>query len=155
MKSSCKWTLTKCLFRKKKHIFVRKASSVFELTNQNQVSETSISQIFLFWNVGPPIVFISKNSSVSPHVGLNHATAEYFFPPPKVAFGAQTARGFAKELTTDPKSWQILQVTRRFFWGDTNDGARTGFLFHPKFLFGRFFCFFEQKKRGFFVCKPL
>ena len=55
--------------------------------------------------LGPPL-FQPLNVIFAPFFLGSTATQPHSPWPPKVAFGARTARDFAKELTTNPESWR-------------------------------------------------
>lgn len=155
MKSSCKWTLTKCLFRKKKT----------HLCEEGKFSFWTYQPKSSLWNFYQPDIsflkcwashcFHLKKLICFPPCGAEPCHGWILFSASKSCFRSSNCKRFCKGTDNRSKILADSPGDTAFFWGDTNDGARTGFLFHPKFLFGRFFCFFEQKKRGFFVCKPL
>lgn len=152
MKTSCKWTLTNFLFRKRKpHLCEEGKLSFLNSPTKNRVSETSISQIFLFLKCWASHCFHPKKLICFPPIWAgNHATAEYLL------FRLQKLLSELKLQEILQRNWQQIQNPGGFsrwhgvFLGDTNDGARTGFLFHPSFCLVVFFGFFSNKKTGIF-----
>ena len=154
MKSSCKWTLTKFLFRKKNTSLWGRQVQFLNLPTKIK-SLKLLSARYFFLKCWASHCFHLKKLICFPPCGAEPCHGWILFSASKSCFRSSNCKRFCKGTDNRSKILADSPGDTAFFLGG-HKRWRPHWIFVPPEVFVRsFFLFFRTKKRGFFVCKPL